>query len=73
MVNSVSVVPIVHAPDDDGITTLFAPEFGDARQAEQPLRLLQIAIEPERQHDRIVSTRAAFPGEDVIDDCGIES
>ena len=73
MVNSGSVVPIVHTPDDDGIAPLFAPEFGDARQAEQSLRLLQIAIKPERQHDRIVSTRTAFPSEDVIGDRGVES
>lgn len=73
MVNSRPVVPIVHTPDNDGVAPLLAPELRDARQAEQPLRLLQIAIKPEGQHDRTVTPRTAFPREDVIDDRGVES
>ena len=73
MINSRPVISIVHAPDDDGVTSLLAPKLRYTRQTEQPLRLLQIAIKPERQHNRTVTPRTAFPCEDVIDDRGVES
>lgn len=53
---------MVDTPDDDGIAAHFRPQLGNARQAQNTLRLRQRAAKAERNHDQLVATGTrAFP------------